>query len=73
MSAALVEVVVLDAATSVPESFDRWVQPILGSLRDPVQQPQGLMELVAFRRAGGAAGGFPGGDGPVIGRDRAAL
>ena len=48
-----VGVVVFDAATGVPKSFNREAGRIVDSLRDPNQSPEDLLTLVTFRRADG--------------------
>lgn len=48
-----VGVVVLDATTGVPKSFNREASRIVDRLRDPDQSPAELLEVVIFRRADG--------------------
>ncbi|MDE2686308.1 MAG: ATP-binding protein [Chloroflexota bacterium] len=48
-----VGVVVLDAATGFPRSFNREAMRIVDSLRDPGQTPVDLLNQVTFRRADG--------------------
>ena len=48
-----VGVVVFDAATGVPKSFNREAHRIVDSLRDPDQSPEDLLTVVTFRRADG--------------------
>ena len=48
-----VGVVVFDAATGVPKSFNREARRIVNSLRDPGQTPEMLVDVVTFRRADG--------------------
>ena len=48
-----VGVVVFDAATGAPKSFNREAHRIVDSLRDPDQSPQDLLTVVTFRRADG--------------------
>ena len=48
-----VGVVVFDARTGVPRSFNREARRIVDSLRDPDQSPEDLLEVVTFRRADG--------------------
>ena len=48
-----VGVVVFDANTGVPNSFNREAMRIVDSLRNPGQSPQDLLSVVTFRRADG--------------------
>ena len=48
-----VGVVVFDAATGAPKSFNREAMRIVDRLRDPDQSPQDLLAVVTFRRADG--------------------
>ena len=48
-----VGVVVLDAVTGVPKSFNREARRIVDSLRDPDQSLEDLLTVVTFRRADG--------------------
>ena len=48
-----VGVVVFDALTGVPKSFNREARRIVESLRDPDQAPEDLLDVVTFRRADG--------------------
>ncbi len=48
-----VGVVVFDAATGFPKSFNREARRIVDSLRDPDQSPEDLLGVVTFRRADG--------------------
>ena len=48
-----VGVVVLDATTGVPKSFNREASRIVDRLRAPEQSPAELLEVVIFRRADG--------------------
>ncbi len=48
-----VGVVVFDALTGAPKSFNREAMRIVDSLRDPGQSPDDLMDVLAFRRADG--------------------
>ncbi len=48
-----VGVVVFDAATGAPKSFNREAMRIVDSLRDPGQSPEDLLTVVTFRRADG--------------------
>ena len=48
-----VGVVVIDALTGVPKSFNREARRIADSLRDPDQPPEDLLEVATFRRADG--------------------
>ena len=48
-----VGVVVFDAATGAPKSFNREARRIVDSLRDPDQSPDELLAVVTFRRADG--------------------
>ena len=48
-----VGVVVLDAVTGLPKSFNREATRIVASLWDPGQSPVDLLNLVTFRRADG--------------------
>ena len=57
-----VGVVVFDAATGAPKSFNREAMRIVNSLRNPDQSPEELLAGVAFRRADGrviSLGEFP--------------
>ena len=46
-------VVVFDAATGDPKSFNREAGRIVDSLRDPDQEPEQLLEALTFKRADG--------------------
>ena len=48
-----VGVVVFDAATGAPKSFNREAHRIVDSLRNPDQSPEGLLDILTFRRADG--------------------
>ena len=48
-----VGVVVFDAGTGAPKSFNREARRIVDSLRNPGQSPQDLLDVVTFRRADG--------------------
>ena len=48
-----VGVLVFDAATGLPRSFNREAHRIVDSLRNPGQSPVDLLGVVSFRRAGG--------------------
>ena len=48
-----VGVVVFDAVTGAPKSFNREAMRIVNSLRNPGQSPQDLLTVVTFRRADG--------------------
>ncbi len=48
-----VGVVVFDAVTGAPKSFNREARRIVDSLRDPDQSPQDLLGVLTFRRADG--------------------
>ncbi|MDE2861755.1 MAG: response regulator [Chloroflexota bacterium] len=48
-----VGVVVFDARTGVPKSFNRAAMRIVDSLRNPGQSPEDLLAVVTFRRADG--------------------
>ena len=48
-----VGVVVFDAATGLPKSFNREARRIVDSLRDPDQSPEDLLEVMTFVRADG--------------------
>ncbi len=48
-----VGVVVFDAATGMPMSFNREARRIVDSLRNPDQSPEDLLEILTFRRADG--------------------
>ena len=48
-----VGVVVFDAATGMPKSFNRESRRIVDSLRDPSQSPEDLLDMLTFRRADG--------------------
>jgi len=48
-----VGVVVFDARTGTPKSFNRETRRIVDSLRDPEQTTEDLLEVVTFRRANG--------------------
>ena len=48
-----VGVVVFDAATGAPKSFNREARRIVDSLRNPDQPPEDLLNVVTFRRADG--------------------
>ncbi len=48
-----VGVVVFDAATGVPKSFNREAMRIVDNLRDPGQSPEGLLDILTFRRSDG--------------------
>ena len=48
-----VGVVVLDAATGTPTSFNREAMRMVDRLREPDQSPVDLLEVVTFQRAGG--------------------
>ena len=48
-----VGVVVFDAVTDAPKSFNREAMRIVDSLRNPGQSPQDLLTVVTFRRADG--------------------
>ncbi len=48
-----VGVVVLDARSGLPKSFNREVSRIVDRLCDPEESPEELLERVIFRRAGG--------------------
>ncbi|MDE2861202.1 MAG: ATP-binding protein [Chloroflexota bacterium] len=51
-----VGVVVFDALTGTPKSFNREARRIVDSLRSPGQSPEDLLEVVSFRRADGREG-----------------
>ena len=46
-----VGVVVFDARTGAPVSFNREAMRIVDALRDPAQSPEELLEVIAVRRA----------------------
>ena len=46
-------VVVFDAATGAPKSFNREAHRIVDSLRNPDQSPEGLLDILTFRRSDG--------------------
>ena len=46
-------VVVFDAATGAPKSFNREAHRIVDSLRNPDQSPEGLLNILTFRRSDG--------------------
>ena len=46
-------VVVFDAATGAPKSFNREARRIVDSLRNPDQSPEGLLNILTFRRSDG--------------------
>ena len=48
-----VGVVVFDAVTGLPKSFNREARRIVDSLRDPDQSPEGLLHVASFKRADG--------------------
>ena len=48
-----VGVVVLDAATGLPRSYNREILRIVDRLRDPDQSPEELLQTVLFKRADG--------------------
>ena len=48
-----VGVVVFDALTGLPKSFNREARRIMDNLRDPGQTPEDLLELISLRRADG--------------------
>ena len=48
-----VGVVVFDALTGLPKSFNREAGRIVDSLRDPDQTPEDLLDVLTFRRADG--------------------
>ena len=48
-----VAVVVFDAATGTPKSFNREARRIVDSLRNPDQSPEDLLDLLIFKRADG--------------------
>ena len=48
-----VGVVVFDAGTGLPRSFNREARRIVDSLRDPEQTPEDLLDQVTFRRGDG--------------------
>ncbi len=48
-----VGVVVFDAGTGAPKSFNREAGRIVDSLRDPGQTPEDLLDMLTFRRADG--------------------
>jgi len=48
-----VGVVVLDAATGTPKSFNQEARRIVDILRDPDQTPEQLLEVISFKRADG--------------------
>ncbi len=48
-----VGVVVFDAATGAPKSFNREAHRIVDSLRNPGQSPEVLLDVLTFRRADG--------------------
>ena len=48
-----VGVVVFDAVTGLPKSFNREARRIVDSLRDPDQSPEELLEVLTFVRADG--------------------
>ena len=48
-----VGVVVFDAATGAPKSFNREARRIVDSLRNPDQSPEGLLDILTFRRSDG--------------------
>ncbi len=48
-----VGVVVFDAVTGLPKSFNREARRIVDSLRDPDQSPEDLLEVMTFVRADG--------------------
>ena len=57
-----VGVVVFDAATGLPKSFNREARRIVDSLRNPDQTPELLLEALTFRRSDGrevSLRGFP--------------
>ena len=57
-----VGVVVFDAGTGAPKSFNREARRIVDSLRNPDQSPEDLLSVVTFRRADGrevSLGEFP--------------
>ena len=53
MDTSPVGVVVFDAATGAPKSFNREAGRIVDSLRSPGQTPEQLLEVLTFRRADG--------------------
>ncbi len=53
MDTSPVGVVVFDAATGEPKSFNREAGRIVDSLRNPGQTPEGLLDMVTFKRADG--------------------
>ena len=48
-----VGVVVFDAGTGAPKSFNREARRIVDSLRNPDQSPEGLLDILTFRRSDG--------------------
>ncbi len=48
-----VGVVVFDAATGAPKSFNREAHRIVDSLRNPDQSPEGLLDILTLRRSDG--------------------
>ena len=48
-----VGVAVFDAATGAPVSFNREARRIVDSLREPGQSPEGLLDILTFRRSDG--------------------
>ena len=53
MDTSPVGVVVFDGATGEPKSFNREAGRIVDSLRNPGQTPEGLLDVLTFRRADG--------------------
>ena len=53
MDTSPVGVVVFDAATGIPKSFNREARRIVDSLRNPDQTPEDLLEILTFRRPDG--------------------
>ena len=53
MDTSPVGVVVFDAATGEPKSFNREAGRIVDSLRNPGQSPEDLLDVLTFRRADG--------------------
>ncbi len=53
LEASPVGVVILDAVMGVPKSFNKEARRIVGSLLNPDQSPEDLIDLVTYRRADG--------------------
>ena len=53
VNTAPVGVVVFDARTGIPLSFNREARRLVDGLRDPDQTPEQLLEVLSFRRADG--------------------